>query len=208
MALVLLSAFFLRASCQSAPEPSVSHLNTIVVQSTFNTTGVKNSCVLSFKSRSMKCTLGANGVSRDKHEGDGCTPAGTFPLRRAFYRADKLPSDLLDPSLYPTYLRLNQTELSYGWCDDSASTNYNTFVQLPMEGGYSAEHLWLTDSNVYDLLAVIGYNDDPVVSGQGSAIFFHVTESYGPTAGCVALSIDDLQWVLQNTNSETQMQIS
>ncbi len=73
------------------------------------------------------------------------------------------------------------------------------------EKEYSFENLWLTDSNVYDLFGVIGYNDAPVVTGKGSAIFFHVTDTYGPTAGCVALSRDDLNWVLANLDATTLM---
>jgi L,D-peptidoglycan transpeptidase YkuD (ErfK/YbiS/YcfS/YnhG family) len=48
------------------------------------------------------------------------------------------------------------------------------------------------------LLAVIGYNDDPVEPGRGSAIFLHVARAdYGPTEGCVALALPDLQALLR-----------
>lgn len=50
-------------------------------------------CELTFHNRTMQCALGKGGVvdGPEKREGDGCTPAGTFPLRRAFYRADRVP---------------------------------------------------------------------------------------------------------------------
>lgn len=152
---------------------------------------------LSFRGRVMKCSLGKNGVAYNdtKVEGDGKSPSGTFPLRKAFYRADKIniPDFLQSPDLV-----YDVTHPNYCWCDDPKSNLYNQFVKCPLPE-YSHEQLWLTDSNVYDLLSVIGYNDEPgsIVPGKGSAIFFHVaSDSYGPTAGCISISLEDLIWVL------------
>ncbi len=123
------------------------------------------SCSLTFLNKTMPCSLGKNGVTNDKHEGDGKTPTGRFPLRRIFYRSDKIIEPFL-PLSHPEFITVNATE-----------TNFVTpFTE-------SHEDLWLSSSNVYDLLAVIGYNDAPVVPNLGSAIFFHVTETYGSTAG-------------------------
>jgi len=56
--------------------------------------------------------------------------------------------------------------------------------------------LWREDF-VYDLLAVLGWNDAPAVPGKGSAIFLHVARpDFRPTEGCVALAQADLQRVL------------
>ncbi len=39
---------------------------------------------------------------------------------------------------------------------------------------------------------MLGYNDDPVVKGKGSAIFLHLARpDYAVTQGCVALACDD-----------------
>lgn len=52
--------------------------------------------------------------------------------------------------------------------------------------------MWRED-DLYDLVAVIGYNDHPPIPGKGSAIFLHVaTPDYRGTAGCVAMSKSDL----------------
>jgi L,D-peptidoglycan transpeptidase YkuD (ErfK/YbiS/YcfS/YnhG family) len=158
-------------------------------------------CNLQFKGRNIRCSLGKNGVTSDKKEGDGCTPIGSFKLRQSFYRADRIPKPTL-----PSWFASAETLPDYGWCDDVNSVEYNKFVMLPF--AESHENLWLNDSSVYDLLAVIGYNDDPIIPGAGSAIFFHVTESYGSTAGCVAISLADLQWVLENIEPSTYMEIS
>jgi L,D-peptidoglycan transpeptidase YkuD (ErfK/YbiS/YcfS/YnhG family) len=138
-------------------------------------------------------------------------------MRRGFYREDKMTSDnRLDVNknkivqnvnpFTPEFFQMNATRRDYGWCDASNDPDYNQFVYLP----YSASHeqLWLADSVAYDLMVVIGYNDDPVIPGGGSAIFFHVTESYGSTAGCVALRIEDLKWVLSRLEEDTMMTIN
>jgi L,D-peptidoglycan transpeptidase YkuD (ErfK/YbiS/YcfS/YnhG family) len=166
--------------------------------------GVKgdSSCILTFRDNEFRCVLGRNGVTDMKIEGDGCTPSGTFPLRRGFFRADRLGAFPITPDFFP----MNITLPNYGWSDDSSDSQYNQFVYLPYN--FSYENLWLTDSAAYDLFAVIGYNDDPVIQGKGSAIFFHVSPSYGPTAGCVALSLDDLMWVLQSIQPDTYMIIA
>lgn len=161
-------------------------------------------CSLSFMGRTMKCSLGKNGVSVSKREGDGCTPAGSFPLRRAFFRTDKITKE--QAQSLPDFLTPLASDPTFGWIDEPTSTRYNEFAILPIEESH--ENLYLADSNVYDVLAVVGYNDDPVVPYMGSAIFFHVTVSYGPTAGCVALAVEDLLWVLSQVQPDTVMTIT
>ena len=67
-------------------------------------------------------------------------------------------------------------------------------MRVPYPGRH--ERLWRADE-LYDLLVVLGHNDDPVVAGLGSAIFLHVARpDYEPTEGCVALARADLLRVL------------
>ncbi len=67
-------------------------------------------------------------------------------------------------------------------------------VELPINA--SAEALWRDDA-VYDIIGVLGWNDDPVQPGRGSAIFLHLARpDFSPTEGCVALAPDDLRHVL------------
>ena len=137
--------------------------------------------------RVFRCTLGRGGVTTDKREGDGATPAGAYPLRQLLYRADRLapPTNALPTSP----LRPRD-----GWCDDPDHSAYNRPVTLPLDA--SAESMW-RDDHLYDLVVVLGYNDDPVVSGLGSAIFLHVASpEYSPTEGCIALAKEDLLTVL------------
>ena len=75
---------------------------------------------------------------------------------------------------------------------------------------YAASHeeLWRED-RLYDLIVVIGYNDDPVVSEAGSAIFLHVAPSqFAGTQGCVALELPVLQELLKLITAETVIVLS
>ena len=137
---------------------------------------------LEWSTHSVPCTLGRGGVLLDKKEGDGATPIGCFAFRRAFYRPDRL-------SIPVTALPLTTLTPSQGWCDDPNHPDYNREVTLPHPA--SCEALWRKDS-VYNIIVVLGHNDDPVVPGAGSAIFLHLSRDGGPTQGCVGLLLDDL----------------
>jgi L,D-peptidoglycan transpeptidase YkuD (ErfK/YbiS/YcfS/YnhG family) len=138
---------------------------------------------LSWPGGTARAAVGRAGVSANKREGDGATPAGTFPLISAFYRADRLPPPV-------SRLLLRVLSPSDAWVDDPVDRNYNRFVTLPYSG--HTEPMWLDDA-VYDLLVVIGYNMDPVIAGAGSAIFMHVARpDFSPTAGCIAVAKDIL----------------
>lgn len=135
-----------------------------------------------------RCSLGRGGVSLDKQEGDGATPAGSFPLREVYYRPDKFSRP---PA---TALPVRALRPEDGWCDEPASPRYNQPVRLPFPASH--ERLW-RDDDLYDLIVVVGYNDEPVVRGRGSAIFLHQARAdYGPTAGCLAFSRADLLDIL------------
>ena len=91
---------------------------------------------------------GRSGVRADKREGDGASPAGTFPLWCCYYRPDRLAAPRTGLSLIP--LRPND-----GWCDDSADLQYNRLVSLPYPA--SNEDMW-HDDELYDLVVPTGYN--------------------------------------------------
>lgn len=155
--------------------------------------------VLRFGKLLFPCSLGRSGIKSPKKEGDGATPAGHYPLREVRYRPDRLPSA---PKTALPVIAMNPAD---GWCDDPLDPNYNKPVQLPYP--HSAEVMW-RDDHLYDLLAVIGYNDSPPVPGNGSAIFLHVMRpDGGPTSGCVALARDHLISVLVQCRPETSIRI-
>jgi len=144
------------------------------------------------------CVLGRAGIRADKHEGDGATPPGCYALRRVLYRAD-----ILDPPL--TALPVSVIARDDGWCDAAGDPRYNRPVKLPYPA--SAENMW-RDDRLYDVVVVLGHNDEPVIPGAGSAIFMHIAAPDGsPTAGCVALKHEDLVAVLAEVGPETVIEI-
>jgi L,D-peptidoglycan transpeptidase YkuD (ErfK/YbiS/YcfS/YnhG family) len=135
--------------------------------------------------RRVRCALGRAGVvaAREKREGDLASPAGAWAVRRVYYRPDKGPAP-------QTALPAQAIEPDDGWCDDPSDSVYNRPVKLPHHGSF--ERLW-RDDDLYDLVVVLGYNDDPPQPQKGSAIFLHVAKpAYAPTEGCVALAKEDV----------------
>jgi L,D-peptidoglycan transpeptidase YkuD (ErfK/YbiS/YcfS/YnhG family) len=149
----------------------------------------------------FRCALGKGGVvdASDKREGDGASPIGVWPIRRVWYRPDRV-------SAPKTQLDIVPLKPSDGWCDASADPLYNRPVLLPYPASH--EEMWKPEA-VYDLVAELGYNDDPVVPGLGSAIFMHIArDNYAPTEGCVALSQPDLQSVLELCGPGSEIEIA
>ena len=145
-----------------------------------------------------RCTVGAGGIREDKVEGDAATPAGEYPLRRIYFRNDRLV-------LPKVRLPARPIAEHDGWCDDPQSPTYNRLVHVPND--WSAEKMWREDP-LYDLVVVVGYNDDPPEGEWGSAIFLHVArEDYAPTKGCVAFSQADLLELVPLIDRETRLRI-
>ena len=79
-------------------------------------------------------------------------------------------------------------------------------MSLPFTASH--EKLWRED-HVYDVIVELGYNDDPVEPGRGSAIFMHVARpNFEPTEGCVALEREDLLALLEMMLPDTEIEIS
>lgn len=149
--------------------------------------------------RRLSCRLGRSGILLDKREGDGATPVGAWPLRLVLYRPDRIAAPV-------TFLPVRALAPNDGWCDDPAHADYNRPVRLPHPA--SCETLW-RDDGLYDVVVVLGHNDDPPVPGLGSAIFLHVADPGGkPTQGCVALARDDLLDVLSACHPGDRLVVS
>lgn len=143
----------------------------------------------------LPCAIGRAGITHNKREGDGATPAGRWRLL-GFY--------LRKPAPMPAPWRLTRRDDI--WCDDPASFLYNRPLRAPSH--LSHEEMWRKDG-LYDVVGVLDYNIRARARGRGSAIFFHVaTEALGPTAGCVALRARDMARLAQRLAKEAKFVIA
>ena len=143
---------------------------------------VKNNYLFA-KNRKLRCALGLNGITKNKKEGDLCTPSGTFCFNRIYYRADKLGKMSFK-------IESSTIQECDGWCDDPKSQFYNKYIQFPFNE--SAEHLYRED-NIYDIVCVLNHNTSPIIPDLGSAIFLHVARpNFEETAGCIAIEKEAL----------------
>ena len=148
--------------------------------------------------KSWRCTVGAGGIREDKVEGDAATPAGNHALRRIYFRNDRL----VLPKVRLPARPIGEHD---GWCDDPRSPSYNRLVHTP--NAWSHEKMWREDG-LYDLVVVVGYNDDPPEGEWGSAIFLHIArDDYSPTRGCIAFKREDLLELVTLIGPQTRIDI-
>ena len=148
--------------------------------------------------RRWRCVVGAGGVREDKVEGDGATPVGEFPLRHLYFRNDRL----VLPKVRLPARPIGEHD---GWCDVPLAPAYNRLVRIPND--WSHEKMWREDG-LYDLLVVVGYNDDPPEGEWGSAIFLHIArDDMSPTRGCIAFARDDLLELVTLLEPQTRLRI-
>ncbi|MGE0238855.1 MAG: L,D-transpeptidase [Parvibaculaceae bacterium] len=146
----------------------------------------------------IPCKLGRTGRRALKREGDGATPQGVWPMRRVLARPDSC-------GRLRTGLPFRFMAPDDGWCDDPADRNYNRAVRLPYPASH--EEMWRKD-HLYDVVVILGHNDRPRVRGAGSAVFFHLADPKGgPTAGCIAVSLEDMRKVLALCGRKTRIKV-
>ena len=159
---------------------------------------LKNKDTLICDDFQFKCSIGKNGLKKNKLEGDNCTPKGTFSLGPVFYRNDRVDKPI-------TKLKTIRINKQMGWCDDPSNISYNKKIKLNKK--IKAEKLYRKDK-IYDIIIVINYNTRRITRNKGSAIFIHITNNYKPTKGCVALSLNDVEILLRIVKKNSKIQIS
>ena len=154
--------------------------------------------ILYFKDYRVKCAIGKRGITSNKLEGDKCTPRGRFKLKYVFYRKER-------NKYIRSKLKTIPIKKSFGWCDDTRSKFYNRFIKFPFKN--RAEKLYIK-KNIYDIIVVLDYNLKPIKKSKGSAIFLHVADrKYSPTLGCIAISKNNLKYLLSVISKKTFLKI-
>ena len=159
---------------------------------------LKNKATLKFDDFYFKCSIGKNGLTKRKVEGDKKTPIGKFSLGNLYFRKDRIDK----PS---TKIKCIEIKKEMGWCDDIKSKkNYNRIINVRQKLRH--EKLYRRDHK-YDLFIPISYNAKKPVLGKGSAIFIHLTDNFKPTMGCIALSKKDFLILLKLINEKTKIKL-
>ena len=152
---------------------------------------------LYFKKKKYRCSVGLNGFTKNKIEGDKKTPIGTYSFGKLFVRTDKIKN-------LNTKFEYIPIRKDMAWSDDSNKSNYNNLIKTKNK---HKESLY-RDDNLYDLILVINYNINPVLPNKGSAIFLHVSsDDYTPTKGCVAIAVNDFIEILKTLKPDDKINI-
>ena len=158
---------------------------------------LKNKHTLQIDDFYFKCSVGKNGIIKNKIEGDKKTPKGIFSLDKLYYRKDRNTQPITKLNSIPINKKM-------GWCNDLTSKKYNKLIKINKK--IKHEKMFRKDYK-YDYLITINYNTKNIIAGKGSAIFIHLTKNYLPTAGCIGIKKKDMLILLKLINSKTKIKI-
>jgi len=153
---------------------------------------------LNVGNQTFRVALGRGGILANKREGDGGTPRGAFRLVRLWWRADRHPRPA-------TLLPARRITRDLAWCEDPGDRRYNRSFRRNADA--LGDRLWRADQ-LYDFIVEIDHNTRPRVAGRGSAVFIHVARpGFRSTAGCVAMTLPRLRWLLGRIGPKTRIVI-
>ncbi|CAN1608603.1 L,D-transpeptidase catalytic domain containing protein [Candidatus Pelagibacterales bacterium] len=159
---------------------------------------INNYGYLTYKKLKFRCSLGKAGIGDKIREGDNITPNGIFKIIKVYYRNDRIKNIKSNFNL----IKINKT---MGWCNDYKSRYYNRQIKLPSK--FSHEKLFRKD-NLYDLICVLNFNNNPTIKKKGSAIFIHISrKKYKATSGCIGLTKNNLIKLLRILKKDTKIKI-
>lgn len=147
-----------------------------------------------YAGRLFPCAVGKGGITTDKREGDGATPAGIHQITGLYYRADRLSAPA------PWARPISPCDL---WCDAPDHPAYNHHSRAPLTASH--EKLRRPDP-LYDVILTTDWNWPDGIPGRGSAIFLHQWRRprFG-TEGCIAFNRRDLIWIAARAAPGTRL---
>ncbi len=123
-----------------------------------------------------------------KHEGDGRSPAGVFPLTQTFGFANSLPGA-------KNYLPLTPT---IECVDDINSKHYAHIVDRGKDSVDWDSSEKMREISLYKWGVVVPYNMGDSKAGAGSCIFLHIRPASGNgTAGCTAMPEANIEEIVR-----------
>lgn len=137
-----------------------------------------------YKLKEWKNGYGRKGMKKaeERREGDETSPIGAFPIQFAFGFAEK----------ENTLLPYRQIKKNSVWSGEKSSYNQWVEKDKPVAG----EQLW-NYKICYEKALAIGFNQNPVVYGRGSAIFLHIkAPSTWESAGCITIEKSSMEELL------------
>ena len=145
----------------------------------------------------FKCSIGKNGLSKNKQEGDFKTPKGSFKLKNLYYRADREKKP-------KTNLKCEKIRHNTICCNDE---KYPEFYNKILKNKKKIRHekLYRKDYK-YNFVLTLDHNNKRV-PGKGSCVFIHLTKNYKSTAGCVALKRKDFLILIRLVKKKTKILI-
>ncbi len=128
--------------------------------------------------------VGKNGIDKQR-EGDKKTPTGIFNLTHGF-------GIKKNPGTKVPYVKVNS---NLYWCGDQ--NYYNQLIDITEKPHHcTGEHL-IDYTQCYAYGMFLDYNKECTL-GKGSAIFLHCKGNSGYTAGCVAVSQENMIKILRS----------
>jgi len=146
--------------------------------------------------KDVTLAINLNNINKTKHEGDGKSPAGIFPLGPVFSYH----------SLKHLHMPFVQVDTNFYCVDDISSDYYNTLIrQDTAQHNFNSFEYMRRQDSLYEYGVWVKYNSDPVTNGNGSCIFLHIwrNENSG-TAGCTAMNkehiLELIYWLNKKKN--------
>lgn len=160
--------------------------------------GNRSRAMVCFGGMTVPAALGRSGRTAFKREGDGATPIASMRLLHGFTRGDRVKS-------LRTPLPMRRIAKDMLWCDQPDHPSYNRLVRAPFRPSHEE---MMRQDGLYDICLVLDWNITTRSRHRGSAIFFHLIKpGYQPTAGCVAVSLRDMQWLIRFMRRGTVVRI-